>query len=249
MLPFDTVYGLAAEPHDERSTQRLYELKGRAATQPTALVAADIEQLRELFPELPAEAQQLLPGPFTLVVANPAHRFRHLTGTNTHALGLRVPQLTGITRDVTVRKMSDADFTEIIETNLVGTHRVTKAVLDHLCEAGHGRIVSIASFVAQLGNYGQANYAASKGGLISWTKTLAYEVARFGVTVNCVCPGFIDTDMLRGVPDHIRERLLARVPLGRFGDPDEIARGVVYLVRDGAYITGTCLDVNGGLYM
>jgi acetoacetyl-CoA reductase len=126
---------------------------------------------------------------------------------------------------------------------------VTKAVLDHLCEAGHGRIVSIASFVAQLGNYGQANYAASKGGLISWTKTLAYEVARFGVTVNCVCPGFIDTDMLRGVPDHIRERLLARVPLGRFGDPDEIARGVVYLVRDGAYITGTCLDVNGGLYM
>ena len=155
----------------------------------------------------------------------------------------------GITRDVTVRKMSDADFTEIIETNLIGTHRVTKAVLDHLCEAGHGRIVSIASFVAQLGNYGQANYAASKGGLISWTKTLAYEVARFGVTVNCVCPGFIDTDMLRGVPDHIRERLLARVPLGRFGDPDEIARGVVYLVRDGAYITGTCLDVNGGLYM
>ena len=155
----------------------------------------------------------------------------------------------GITRDVTVRKMSDADFTEIIETNLVGTHRVTKAVLDHLCEAGHGRIVSIASFVAQLGNYGQANYAASKGGLISWTKTLAYEVARFGVTVNCVCPGFIDTDMLRGVPDHIRERLLARVPLGRFGDPDEIARGVVYLVRDGAYITGACLDVNGGLYM
>ena len=155
----------------------------------------------------------------------------------------------GITRDVTVRKMSDADFTEIIETNLVGTHRVTKAVLDHLCEAGHGRIVTVASFVAQLGNYGQANYAASKGGLISWTKTLAYEVARFGVTVNCVCPGFIDTDMLRGVPDHIRERLLARVPLGRFGDPDEIARGVVYLVRDGAYITGTCLDVNGGLYM
>jgi acetoacetyl-CoA reductase len=155
----------------------------------------------------------------------------------------------GITRDVTVRKMSDPDFTEIIETNLVGTHRVTKAVLDHLCEAGHGRIVTIASFVAQLGNYGQANYAASKGGLISWTKTLAYEVARFGVTVNCVCPGFIDTEMLRAVPDHIRERLLARVPLGRFGDPDEIARGVVYLVRDGAYITGACLDVNGGLYM
>jgi acetoacetyl-CoA reductase len=155
----------------------------------------------------------------------------------------------GITRDVTVRKMRDEDFTEIIETNLTGTHRVTKAVLDHLCEAGSGRIVTIASFVAQLGNYGQANYAASKGGLIAWTKTLAYEVARFGVTVNCVCPGFIDTDMLRAVPDHVRERLLGRVPLGRFGEPDEIARGVVYLVRDGGYITGACLDVNGGLYM
>jgi len=155
----------------------------------------------------------------------------------------------GITRDVTVRKMTDADFTQIIDTNLVGTHRVTKAVLDHLCDAGGGRIVTIASFVAQLGNYGQANYAASKGGLIAWTKTLAYEVARFGVTVNCVCPGFIDTDMLRAVPEHIRERLLARVPLGRFGDPDEIARGVLYLVRDGGYVTGTCLDINGGLYM
>jgi len=136
-----------------------------------------------------------------------------------------------------------------VETNLTGTHRVTKAALEPMCEAGHGRIVTLASFVGQLGNYGQANYAASKGGLIAWTKTLAYEVARFGVTVNCVCPGFIDTDMLRAVPEHIRERLLARVPLGRFGDPDEIARGVLYLVRDGGYVTGTCLDINGGLYM
>ena len=100
VLPFDTVYGLAAEPHDEMSTRRLYELKGRAATQPTALVAADVERLRELFPELPHAAQQLLPGPFTLVVANPAQRFLHLTGANPDALGLRVPQLTGTTRDV-----------------------------------------------------------------------------------------------------------------------------------------------------
>jgi L-threonylcarbamoyladenylate synthase len=100
VLPFDTVYGLVAEPHDEMSTRRLYELKGRAETQPTALVAADVERLRELFPELPPAAQQLLPGPFTLVVANPAHRFRHLTGANPDALGLRVPQLTGITREV-----------------------------------------------------------------------------------------------------------------------------------------------------
>jgi acetoacetyl-CoA reductase len=155
----------------------------------------------------------------------------------------------GITRDTTMRKMTDAQFTEVVETNLLGTHRVTKAVLEPMCDQGFGRIVSISSFVGQLGNYGQSNYAATKGGLIAWTKTLAFEVARFGVTVNCVCPGFIDTDMLRGVPEHIAERLLARIPLGRFGDPDDIARGVLYLVRDGDYITGTSLNINGGLYM
>jgi NAD(P)-dependent dehydrogenase (short-subunit alcohol dehydrogenase family) len=154
-----------------------------------------------------------------------------------------------INRDTTMRKMTDEQFADVVATNLVGTHRVTKAVLDAMCEQGFGRIVTISSFVGQLGNYGQANYAATKGGLIAWTKTLAYEVARFGVTVNCVCPGFIDTDMLRGVPEHVREKLLARVPLGRFGEADEIARGVLYLVRDGEYVTGTCLNINGGLYM
>jgi len=155
----------------------------------------------------------------------------------------------GITRDTTMRRMTDEQFGEVVETNLVGTHRVTKSVLEPMCERGFGRIISVSSFVGQLGNYGQANYAATKGGLIAWTKTLAFEVARFGVTVNCVCPGFIDTDMLRGVPEHVLERLLARIPLARFGDPDEIARGVVYLVRDGDYITGSCLNINGGLYM
>jgi acetoacetyl-CoA reductase len=154
-----------------------------------------------------------------------------------------------INRDTTMRKMTDEQFGEVVETNLVGTHRVTKAVLDPMCEQGFGRIVTISSFVGQLGNYGQSNYAATKGGLIAWTKTLAYEVARHGVTVNCVCPGFIDTDMLRGVPEHVQGKLLARIPLGRFGDADEIARGVLYLVQDGDYITGTCLNINGGLYM
>jgi acetoacetyl-CoA reductase len=155
----------------------------------------------------------------------------------------------GINRDVTIRKMSDESFTEVIETNLTGTHRVTKAVLDPMCDAGYGRIVSLSSFVGQLGNYGQSNYAATKGGLIAWTKTVAYEVARFGVTVNCVCPGFIDTDMLRGVSEDVREKLRLRVPLGRFGEPDEIGRAVLYLVRDGDYITGSCLNVNGGIFM
>jgi acetoacetyl-CoA reductase len=155
----------------------------------------------------------------------------------------------GITRDVTVRKMTDEQFGEVLETNLTGAHRVAQAALEPMCEAGYGRIVNVASFVGQLGNYGQANYAAAKGGLIAWTKALAVEVARFGITVNCVCPGFVDTDMLRAVPEPVAERLLARIPLGRFGTAEEIARGVLYLVRDGDYVTGSCLNINGGVYL
>jgi acetoacetyl-CoA reductase len=155
----------------------------------------------------------------------------------------------GITSDATVRKMTDDDWTTVVETNLTGTHRVTRAVVEPMCAAGFGRIVTISSFVGELGNFGQANYAAAKGGLIAWTKTLALELARFGVTVNCVCPGFTDTDMLGSVPESIRDRLLARVPLGRFAQPDEIARAVAYVAGDGGYMTGTCLDINGGLFM
>jgi acetoacetyl-CoA reductase len=155
----------------------------------------------------------------------------------------------GVTADATLRRMTDEQFTDVVETNLIGTHRVTRAVIDGMCDRGFGRVITISSFVGQLGNYGQSNYAATKAGLIGWTKTLALEVARHGVTVNCVCPGFIDTDMLRDVPEHVLERLVARIPLGRFGDADEVARGVEYLVRDGGYITGSCLNINGGLYM
>jgi acetoacetyl-CoA reductase len=155
----------------------------------------------------------------------------------------------GMTHDATVRKMPDEAFDEVLAVNLTGTHRVTRAALEPMCEAGHGRIVTVSSFVGQLGNFGQANYAAAKGGLIAWTKSLAVEVARWGITVNCVCPGFVDTDMLRAVPEPVAERLLARIPLGRFARPDEIARGVLYLVRDGDYVTGSCLNINGGVYL
>jgi acetoacetyl-CoA reductase/3-oxoacyl-[acyl-carrier protein] reductase len=155
----------------------------------------------------------------------------------------------GMTRDVTVRKMTDEDFTTVVETNLTGTHRVTRAAIEPMCEAGFGRIVTVASFVGELGNFGQANYAAAKGGLIAWTKTLALELARYGVTVNCVCPGFTNTDMLRSVSVPVLERLLARVPLGRFAEPEEIARAVAFVAADGGYMTGACLDINGGLHM
>jgi acetoacetyl-CoA reductase len=155
----------------------------------------------------------------------------------------------GITHDVTMRKMTDEQFTEVIQTNLTGTHRVTRAAIEPMCEAGYGRIVTVASFVGEIGNFGQANYAASKGGLIAWTKSLALELARYGVNVNCVCPGFTDTDMLRSVPERIAEQLLARIPAGRFGTPEDVAGGVLYLVADADYVTGACLDINGGLRM
>ncbi len=155
----------------------------------------------------------------------------------------------GVTRDATVRKMTDEDFTAVIDVNLTGTHRVTRAVVEPMCDAGFGRIVTISSFVGELGNFGQANYAAAKGGLIAWTKSLALELARFGVTANCICPGFTDTDMLADVPEPIRERLLGRVPLGRFARPEEIARAVVFVASEADYMTGTCLDINGGLFM
>jgi NAD(P)-dependent dehydrogenase (short-subunit alcohol dehydrogenase family) len=135
----------------------------------------------------------------------------------------------GVTRDATVRKMTDEDFTAVIDVNLTGTHRVTRAVVEPMCDAGFGRIVTVSSFVGELGNFGQANYAAAKGGLI--------------------CPGFTDTDMLAGVPEPIRERLLGRVPLGRFARPEEIAQAVGFVACEGDYMTGTCLDINGGLRM
>ncbi len=155
----------------------------------------------------------------------------------------------GVTRDATVRKMTDEDFTAVIDVNLTGTHRVTRAVVEPMCDAGFGRIVTVSSFVGELGNFGQSNYAAAKGGLIAWTKSLALELARFGVTANCICPGFTDTDMLAGVPEPIRERLLGRVPLGRFARPEEIAQAVVFVASEGDYMTGTCVDINGGLFM
>ena len=113
----------------------------------------------------------------------------------------------------------------------------------------YGRIVNIASFVGQAGNFGQANYAASKGGIIAFTKTAALELARFNVTVNAVAPGFTRTDMLAAVPADVQAQLTARIPLGRFGDPEEVAKAVLFLIADGDYITGQQLNVNGGIYM
>jgi acetoacetyl-CoA reductase/3-oxoacyl-[acyl-carrier protein] reductase len=155
----------------------------------------------------------------------------------------------GITRDRTLRKLSDADWLAVIDTNLHSVYRCTAAACPVMIQQQYGRIVNIASFVGQAGNFGQANYAASKGGIIAFTKTAALELARYNITVNAVAPGFTRTDMLDTVPAEVQAQLTARIPLGRFAEPEEIARAVLFLVAEGDYVTGQQLNVNGGIYM
>jgi acetoacetyl-CoA reductase/3-oxoacyl-[acyl-carrier protein] reductase len=155
----------------------------------------------------------------------------------------------GITRDRSIRKMTDEDWSAVIDTNLNSVFYCTSAALPAMIEQKYGRIVNIASFVGQAGNFGQANYAASKGGIIALTKVLALELAKFNITANVIAPGFTDTDMLAGVPADVLEQIKVRIPMRRFGLPAEAAKAVAFLVCDGDYITGQQINVNGGIYM
>jgi acetoacetyl-CoA reductase len=156
----------------------------------------------------------------------------------------------GITVDKTVRKMNVEDWHVVLRVNLSGAFYMTKAVLEHMIDRGFGRIVNISSIIGETGSIGQANYAASKSGLFGLTKSLALETARKGITVNCVAPGFIDTDMVAAVPKAALDSILATIPMRRLGRPAEIAHAVRFLLQDeAAYITGTVLSVNGGLEM
>ena len=156
----------------------------------------------------------------------------------------------GITRDKSFLKMTKSIWDEVLGVNLTGPFNMTQAVLPGMIEAGWGRIINIASIVGQMGNFGQANYAVTKGGLIAFTKTLAREVARKGVTVNAVAPGFIETDMTKDVPEAGLEAVKAMTPMARLGQPEEVAAAVLFLAAPQAsYITGQVLAVNGGMYM
>ncbi|MGE5155576.1 MAG: 3-oxoacyl-ACP reductase FabG [Bdellovibrio bacteriovorus] len=156
----------------------------------------------------------------------------------------------GVTRDTLLMRMKDDDWQAVIDTNLGSVYRLSKACLRAMTKARKGRIVSIASVVGVMGNAGQTNYAASKAGMMGFTKSLAREVGSRGITVNCVAPGFIETDMTRALGDAQREALIGSIPLARLGTPEDVAAAVLFLVSPaGAYITGETLHVNGGMYM
>jgi 3-oxoacyl-[acyl-carrier protein] reductase len=156
----------------------------------------------------------------------------------------------GITRDNLLLRMKDDEWDAILATNLTPVFRLAKAVLRGMMKARSGRIIQIGSVVGSSGNPGQVNYAAAKAALLGFTKSLAQEVGSRNITVNCVAPGFIDTDMTKGLADNQREALLGQIPLGRLGSPEDIAHAVSFLASPGAgYVTGATLHVNGGMYM
>ncbi|SUZ97017.1 uncharacterized protein METZ01_LOCUS49871, partial [marine metagenome] len=155
----------------------------------------------------------------------------------------------GITHDSLLVRMKDDEWSDVIETNLAGTFRLCKSVLRSMIKARWGRIVNVSSVVARMGNPGQTNYAASKAGIEGFTRALAQEVGSRGITVNCVAPGFIDTDMTAALGDAQVDNLAATIPLGRIGSPRDVASAVSFLVsEDAGYVTGETLHVNGGLY-
>jgi 3-oxoacyl-[acyl-carrier protein] reductase len=156
----------------------------------------------------------------------------------------------GITRDGLAMRMKDDDWSTVLDTNLTAVFRLSKLVMRPMMKARVGRIVNISSVVGSLGNAGQANYCAAKAGLEGLTRSLARELGSRNITVNCVAPGFIDTDMTKSLPENVVSTMQAQIPLGRFGAPQDIANAVLFLASDmGGYVTGTTLHVNGGMYM
>ena len=156
----------------------------------------------------------------------------------------------GVTRDGTIHKMDFEQWDKVIQTNLGSCFNMSRCVIDGMRQRGFGRIVNIGSINGQAGQYGQVNYAAAKSGIHGFTKALAQEGAGKGITVNAIAPGYIDTDMVRAVPENVLEKIIARIPVRRLGKAGEIARGVLFLVNDDAgFITGSTLSINGGQHM
>ncbi len=154
----------------------------------------------------------------------------------------------GITRDKSFKKMSFEEWHKVIDTNLSSAFNTCKAALPGMLEQKYGRIINISSVIGQSGGFGQSNYAAAKAGLIGFTKSLALETAKAGITVNCICPGYIATEMVAAMPEEVKEAIIAMVPMKKLGDPEEISKGVLFIC-DSEYMTGQSLNLNGGLHM
>jgi acetoacetyl-CoA reductase len=155
----------------------------------------------------------------------------------------------GINVDRSMKNLSVEDWSKVIQSDLNGSFYTVKAALPYFMQQKSGKIINISSMNGQVASFGQANYSAAKAGVIGFTRTAALELARSNVTVNAICPGFIATEMWDGMPDKVKETVLARIPLGRVGTPQEVARAVRYLIVDGDYITGATLSINGGAFM
>lgn len=155
----------------------------------------------------------------------------------------------GITRDKSFRKMEAADWNRVIDVNLNSVFNTSKSVLPFMIEQNFGRIINISSIIGQTGAFGQTNYSASKAGIIGFTKSLALETAKNNITVNAICPGFIETEMVGEMPSEVLDKITSKIPLRRLGQVQEIAKAVTFLIEDGGYITGQQLNINGGLYM
>ncbi|HYV47740.1 MAG TPA: 3-oxoacyl-ACP reductase FabG [Myxococcaceae bacterium] len=216
-------YALALHHHNN-GVHELEEALKRRGTE-VVLVQGDIRDEADCT-RMISEAQQAL-GPVDLLVNN-----------------------AGLVKDHTITRMDVSEWDLVLDTNLKGAFLMCRASVGGMRERRRGRIVNISSIVGAMGNFGQVNYAASKAGLIGFTKALAREVARDRVTVNCICPGFMDTPMVRAVPEPVQQKLLGQIPLGRFGEPSAVGDAVAYLAGPGGdYVTGQVLHVNGGMYM
>ena len=221
------------------------------AREGAAVVLADVDgvQLQVASETLRADGMQVLEVRCDVSNRESARKTIRLAVESFQGLDILVNNA-GIVRDKSFVKMTHQMWTEVLSVNLDGAFYCTKAVIEGMLERKYRRIVNISSVIGRMGNRGQANYAASKAGLIALSQTLAKEFARKGITVNAVAPGFIETDMLKSVPKEIMEKILAQIPLGRLGDPSEVAGAVAYLVSEDAdYITGQVIDINGGLYI
>ena len=187
-----------------------------------------------------AKANLAVPKEARALVKGVAEQFGHLDVLVNNA---------GITRDKQLGKMSDEEWLEVIQTNLNAVFFCTSAAIPFMTAQSYGRIVNVASMNGQVGAFGQANYSAAKGGVFAFTRTAAVELARNGITVNAVSPGYTETDMFAKVPADIQAQIKAKIPLRRFAQPEEIAKAVLFLVADGDYVTGQTIGVNGGAFM